>query len=158
MVSQKPKFVPHVYGKISFSQCTQEGWVNQYFIPKNDINITEMLKVVHQEAGKTKKPKEFRAYAKNTENEEFLQDLANDLGTVIYAQSLDTCPERLFYRSGHVYPLVVKITGQIEAKNEVQGTFVHPDVAKHVLMWASPRFAITAIRTIDAVINGDFTP
>jgi hypothetical protein len=49
--------------------------------------------------------------------------------------------------------VVIPIQG---GNSQYQGTWVHLDIALHLAIWISPNFAVWSMKTLSAVINGDF--
>lgn len=54
--------------------------------------------------------------------------------------------------------LLIEVLGGSPENIDLQGTYVHPDVALHVGQWISPKFALWCNRVLLKVLHPDFDP
>ena len=91
------------------------------------VNATELCKACNKLLGH---------YLENNSTKEFLQELSSDIGIPISEDG----------------GLVQSIKGGIP---RLQGTWVHPDVAVNLAVWASPKFAVAVSRWVREWLTGN---
>lgn len=146
--SEKPIFAIHKSCKAEVYQCIKPGLLNKQWIPKDYVNVTQLLRAISEEVGKRK---EWTKYAKTDSATEYLEALSEELNTQI-EQEIET-PFGASDTEHTIQPLVIVLKG---GNSDEQGVYTHPLVAKHLAIWASPKLAVWAIKVIDSVIRADF--
>ncbi|NEP57897.1 MAG: KilA-N domain-containing protein [Symploca sp. SIO2G7] len=140
--------IPHVLGDTTVFQVSQDTVVAGYFVNKGYCNLTALLKAASHETGKTKK---WSNYFKAQSTQEFLTELARQNNCSILNN-----PETSFDASPQpqgLQPLIISIKGGTPSE---QGTWGHIEVAIDLSRWASPKFAVSAVKVLRATIEGNY--
>jgi hypothetical protein len=120
--------VPHLFGKNSVSQASEEFYIGQHKIPKGYVNLTEMCKAGNKKLAGFTRSKRYEAYI------------------ACVASDTQIC----------ISQLTVEIRGNTAShKIDEQGTWGHHLIALSLASWISPEFELRANKVLWGVINGD---
>ena len=142
------RIIPHVFISVTIFQASEDTIVAGRFIPKGYCNLTHILKAASAETGKRKA---WSSYIKSESTQDFLQALAGQNNQPIIEES--EVPYDASAQPCGLQPLIIVIKGGNPSE---QGTWGHLEVAIHLACWASPKLAVWAIKSLRAVIEGDF--
>ena len=119
--------------------------IGGYLVPKGYCEAGDMLAMVRITTGVCVA---WSDYITSKSTQEFLAELSRHDNRPIYNDGFDASaqPQAL-------QPLIIVIKGGEPLE---QGTWVHTEVAIHLAMWASPKFAVWAAKALRAVLNNQF--
>jgi hypothetical protein len=137
--NQHSNIIVHSVNDSYFFQTPDELVQGQIKIPSHYCNLTQILKAATIETGRKK---QLSNYLKPEAHQAYFLELSKDLGLPL----LET------YQDVSAIPMIITIKG---GDVSYQGSWGHPLIAKHLAIWASPKFAVLACKLIDAVIHKD---
>lgn len=146
--SSEQHMIPHVFGDFFIFQTAEDTVIAGRLIPKGYCNLTHILKAASAETGKNK---QWTKYFKTEGAQEFLEELANQNGFCVIENPVVlkcTTPQPL-----GLQPLIIVIQG---GSPHEQGTWGHLEVAIHLACWCCPKLAVWSVKSLRAVIEGDF--
>jgi KilA-N domain len=140
--------IPHQYREKLIHQSAKEELIQGRLIPKGYVSATNILAIASELTGKRKA---WSNYIKAENTQEFLAALSEE-NNQPYEGNLEASYDATAQPRG-LQPLIIIVNGGYP---ELQGTWVHLEVALHLSQWASPKFAVWANKTLRLVLQGDF--
>lgn len=120
--------VPHAFNGKAIAQLTEDLVIGDRLIPKGYVNATQMCKA---------NGKRWANYSQNKAANDYIEGVSLDAGIPVSS-------------------LVIEILGTPGGQANLQGTWVHIEVALDLAQWISVPFRIWANRVLRAIVTNDY--